>query len=98
MKISLSRRSFLRGLGVTIALPWLESLPVFGQERAAQAPVRFACLFAGNGFHSREWWARGEGANMELGRVLESLRPYREKMLFLRGLYNQEALIDRKSV
>src|SRR5579859_7396327 len=94
---SLSRRTFLRGVGVSMALPWLESLPVLGQNgsqvRAAQPPVRFACLFSGNGFHSREWWARGEGARMELGRVLESLRPFREKMLFLRGLYNQEALI-----
>src|SRR5262245_57860117 len=88
-----TRRTFLRGLGVSMALPWLESLPVLGQERAAQPPVRFACLFAGNGFHSREWWARGEGAQMELGRVLESLPPYREKMLFLKGLYNAEALI-----
>ncbi|MBI2806485.1 MAG: DUF1552 domain-containing protein [Planctomycetes bacterium] len=90
---ALSRRTLLRGLGVSMALPWLESLPVFGQERAAQPPVRFACLFAGNGFHSREWWARGEGTRMELGRVLESLRPFREKMLFLKGLYNAEALI-----
>lgn len=89
----ITRRNFLRGLGVTMALPWLESLPAFGQERTAQPPVRFACLFAGNGFHSREWWARGEGAQMELGRVLESLRPHREKMLFLKGLYNAEALI-----
>lgn len=89
----LSRRGFLRGVGVSMALPWLESLPVFGQERAAEPPVRFACLFAGNGFHSREWWARGEGAAMELGRVLESLRPFREKMNFIRGLYNAEALI-----
>ena len=95
MKYPVSRRTFLRGLGVTMALPWLESLPVFAQDgvRAAQPPVRFACLFAGNGFHSREWWARGEGAQMELGRVLESLTPYREKMLFLKGLYNAEALI-----
>lgn len=90
---SVSRRGFLRGVGVSMALPWLESLPVFGQERAAEPPVRFACLFAGNGFHSREWWARGEGAAMELGRVLESLRPFREKMNFIRGLYNAEALI-----
>ncbi len=91
----ISRRAFLRGLGVTMALPWLESLPVWAQPGtpAAQPPVRFACLFSGNGFHSREWWARGEGAQMELGKVLESLAPYREKMLFLRGLYNQEALI-----
>ncbi len=92
-----SRRTFLRGVGVSMALPWLESLPAFAQDgtrlRAEQPPVRFACLFSGNGFHSREWWARGEGASMELGRVLESMRPFREKMLFLRGLYNAEALI-----
>ncbi len=93
LKDSLSRRTFLRGVGVSMALPWLESLPVLGQERAAEPPVRFACLFAGNGFHSREWWARGEGAEMELGRVLESLRPFREKLNFIRGLYNAEALI-----
>src|SRR5438874_4704560 len=93
----LSRRAFLRGLGVTMALPWLESVPVWGDEkpkdRASEPPVRFACLFAGNGFHSKEWWAKGEGKDMELGKVLDSLRPFREKLLFLRGLYNEEALI-----
>lgn len=93
----LSRRTFLRGLGVSVALPWLESLPVWGDapasNRSSQPPVRFACLFSGNGFHSREWWARGEGERMELGKVLEPLLPHREKLLFLRGLFNQEALI-----
>jgi hypothetical protein len=80
-----------------MALPWLESLPVWGDDRppraASEPPVRFACLFAGNGFHSKEWWARGEGAAMQLGKVLEPLAPFREKLLFLRGLYNAEALI-----
>lgn len=92
----LSRRTFLRGVGVSMALPWLESLAARGGDAPRPGdgpPVRFACLFAGNGFHSREWWARGEGDRMELGRVLESLRPYREKMLFIRGLHNAEALI-----
>jgi Protein of unknown function (DUF1552) len=93
----LSRRAFLRGVGVTMALPWLESLPVWGdtkpRDRASQPPVRFACLFAGNGFHSKEWWAKGEGNKMQLGKVLEPLEPFREKLLFLRGLYNEEALI-----
>ena len=91
-----SRRNFLRGVGVTMTLPWLESIPAWGEEKprsASEPPVRFACLFAGNGFHSREWWAKGEGAAMELGKVLEPLHPFREKMLFLRGLYNEEALI-----
>jgi hypothetical protein len=50
-------------------------------------------LFAGNGFHSKEWWAKGEGKGMQLGKVLEPLQPFREKLLFLRGLYNAEALI-----
>ena len=87
----------LRGLGVTMALPWLESLPVWGDEPrgnklASEAPVRLAVLFAGNGFHSKEWWATGEGKNMELGKVLAPLTDFREKMLFVRGLYNAEAL------
>lgn len=93
----LSRRAFLRGVGVTMALPWLESLPVWGDDRprraASEPSVRLAVLFAGNGFHSREWWAKGEGAAMQLGKVLEPLHPVREKLLFLRGLYNEEALI-----
>ncbi len=89
-----SRRTFLRGVGVTMALPWLESLPVWGDEkRSSEPPVRFACLFSGNGFHSKEWWAKGEGREMTLGKVLEPLLPVREKLLFFRGLYNQEALI-----
>jgi hypothetical protein len=95
----LSRRAFLRGLGVTMALPWLESLPVWGDEpattatRSSEPPVRFAAVFAGNGFHRDEWWARGDGAAMQLGRVLQPLHPLREKMLFVGRLYNQEALI-----
>src|SRR5690348_5192395 len=80
-----------------MALPWLESVPVWGDDKprntSSEPPVRFAALFSGNGFHSKEWWAKGEGAKMELGKVLEPLAPHREKMLFLRGLYNAEALI-----
>ena len=94
----LTRRAFLRGLGVTMALPWMESMPVWGDlpgatvEPASEAPVRLAVLFSGNGFHSKEWWAKGEGRDMELGKVLAPLMPHREKMLFVRGLFNAEAL------
>ena len=93
-----SRRTFLRGLGVTMALPWMESVPVWGDRATAavknssQAPVRLAVLFSGNGFRSNEWWAKGEGKQMELGQVLTPLADFREKLLFVRGLYNQEAL------
>jgi len=96
-KYPVCRRAFLRGVGVTVALPWLESIPVWGddkpKDRSSEPPVRMVCLFSGNGYHSKEWWAKGEGKQMEVGRVLEPLHPFREKMLFLRGLYNQEALI-----
>jgi len=93
-----SRRTFLRGVGVTMALPWMESLPVWGAPAAgdgqpgSQAPIRLAVLFSGNGFHSKEWWAKGEGRQMELGQVLAPLTDFREKLLFIRGLYNAEAL------
>ncbi|MBL04953.1 MAG: DUF1552 domain-containing protein [Planctomycetota bacterium] len=76
-----------------MALPWLESVAAFAKgEAAAEAPVRLACLFAGNGFHGREWSATGKGRNLELGRVLEPLAGLKEKFLFIRGLYNAEAL------
>src|SRR5712671_2817389 len=93
----LTRRTFLRGVGVTMGLPWLESLPVWGSTAAtglapADAPVRLAVLFAGNGFHSKEWWARGEGLAMELGQVLAPLADFKQQLLFIRGLYNAEAL------
>jgi hypothetical protein len=97
MSEKLTRRTMLHGLGVTMALPWLESLNVWGnmavgQTAASEAPVRLAVLFAGNGFHSKEWWARGAGRDMQLGQVLAPLTDLREKMLFIRGLYNEQAL------
>ena len=93
----ISRRTILRGVGVSMALPWLESIPVWGDESkstakaSSEAPVRMAVLFAGNGFHGKEWWAEGTGSDMKLGKVLAPLEPHREKLLFIRGLYNEEA-------
>ncbi|HCP82884.1 MAG TPA: hypothetical protein DIT88_00665, partial [Planctomycetaceae bacterium] len=80
-----------------MALPWMESTAVWGDETSAKkpgssAPTRMAILFSGCGFHSNEWWAKGEGADMELGRVLEPLTPHREKLVFINGLFNAEAL------
>src|SRR5690242_12347835 len=98
MTYHFSRRTFLRGVGVTMALPWMESTTVWGDdtstagEPGSQAPVRLAVLFSGNGFHSKEWWAKGEGQAMELGQVLAPLTDFREKLTFIRGLYNAEAL------
>lgn len=79
-----------------MALPWLESHNVWGdvsrrKNPASEAPVRLAVVFSGNGFHSKEWWAKGEGNTMELGRVLTPLADYRKQMVFISGLYHEEA-------
>ena len=96
MNPKLSRRAMLRGLGVSIALPWMESLTAAGEPAVAGAaaaapPLRLAVLFAGNGFHSKEWWAEGSGSEMKLGKVLEPVADFREKMLLVKGLYNEQA-------
>ncbi len=81
-----------------MALPWMESMRVWGDEPGgkkavgSEPPVRVAVFFSGNGFHGKEWWARGEGKTMELGKVLEPLADFRERMVFVQGLYNEEAL------
>ena len=80
-----------------MALPWMESMRVWGREAgrhvsAEEAPIRMAVLFSGNGFHKDHWWAKGTGKDMELGKVLEPLAPFRDKLLFIKGLYNEEAL------
>ena len=97
MTHDIARRTMLRGLGVTIALPWMESLCVWGDaakgvNKASAAPTRMAILFAGCGFHKSEWWAKGQGKEMQLGKVLAPLNDFRDKLVFIRGLYNAEAL------
>ena len=97
MMHEITRRTMLRGLGVTMALPWMESLCVWGDaakgvKKASTAPTRMAILFAGCGFHKSEWWAKGQGKEMQLGKVLAPLNDFRDKMVFIRGLYNAEAL------
>src|SRR6187200_3179014 len=86
----ISRRTLLRGLGCTMALPWLEAVPLLAGERGAGGghPKRFAALFMGNGINSKHWWARGAGAEMELGRTLEPLAPLRKKLNVIDGLFN----------
>ena len=88
-----SRRTVLRGLGCAVALPWLEAFPLLAREAgsAATHPRRFAALFMGNGINSKHWWAKGAGAEMELGKSLEPLRPFRSRLNVISGLFNKSA-------
>jgi hypothetical protein len=92
----ISRRTFLRGTGVVMALPWLESLPVWGAAPSTAGlpgpfPKRFAALFMGTGINGNHWWAKGSGKDMELGKSLEPLEPLKAKLNFITGLFNKPA-------
>ena len=93
-----SRRHFLRGMGVALALPWMESLPVFGQAAAAvkanTPPLRLGIVFFSNGVEPIHWWAKGSGASMELGPGLLPMMPHRADMVFINGLFNQSAAVS----
>ncbi len=99
---AISRRAFLRGVGVTMALPWLESIPVWGAATPSAAdafsagngafPKRFAVFFMGNGINGNHWWAKGSGASMRLSRSLQPLEPIKQKVNVINGLFNQTAV------
>jgi len=90
---SLSRRTLLRGTGVAMALPWLESLPVWGSPLVETDgyPRRFATLFMACGVNQNHWWAKGTGAEMELGKSLQPLESLKTKFNLLTGLFNENA-------
>ncbi len=85
--LALSRRTFIRGAGVTMGLPWLESLAATG----AKPPRRFAALFMGTGISPGRWWAKGSGSAMELSESLQPLEPLKAKLNVIDGLFNRFA-------
>ena len=91
----MSRRHFLRGVGVALALPWLESMPLYGQiapaVKIAKPPLRLGIVYFSNGVEPIHWWAKGAGASMEIGPALQAMMPHREDMVFVNGLFNQTA-------
>ena len=86
----ISRRTVLRGAGVTIALPWLESMNVWGATPDA-FPKRFAVLFMGNGVNEDHWDSQGSGAGMTLSTTLSPLEPLKHKINVVHGLFHKRA-------
>src|SRR5213592_3023488 len=82
---SLSRRTVLRGIGATIALPFLDAM--VPSARAAGKPVnRFMAFYVPNGMAMEYWTPKGEGSAFELSPILEPLTPFRDQLLVLSGL------------
>ena len=93
-----TRRRFLRGAGVALALPWLESMPLLGaavapaKKDSGKPPLRLGIVFFSNGVEPTEWWAKGSGAAMEFGPAAAPLAPLASDLVFIEGLYSQAAL------
>ena len=92
----LSRRTFLRGLGVSIALPWLEVMgPVTSWANvptsAQTVPNRMAFLYVPNGKIMEDWIPTQTGTNYELTDILKPLESVKDKMLVLSGLTADKA-------
>jgi hypothetical protein len=90
----LDRRTFLRGAGLALALPWLEAMSP--AEPAAARPKRFCALFFGNGvalpertrpdYEDWHWFPHSDGADYRLTKPLEPLAPHRADMTIFGGL------------
>ena len=100
MRTELTRRHFLRGVGVGVALPLFDSL---GSGRllaapesrlattAAGAPLRTAFVYFPNGAIPAAWWPTGDGTDFKFGRTLAPLEPFRKDIQVLGGLDHKTA-------
>ena len=85
----LSRRTVLKGLGATLALPWLEAMrPRALASDAVKSPVRMAVLYMPNGVCPGAWAPTGAGREFELSPILAPLAPHKDDILVLRELWN----------
>src|SRR5712692_6398407 len=83
----LPRRTFLKGVGVTIGLPLLDSMtPAFARPTAATPPVRLAFVYVPNGVVMSDWKPKAVGKAFEFTRILKPLEPLREDLFVLSGL------------
>lgn len=90
----ISRRRMLKGLGATIALPFLEAMvpPGMSVYNQTKKPVRFACLFMPNGVHPDLWTPAQFGREFELSPVLRPLAKVKNEVLVLNELMNQASI------
>ena len=91
-KVAIPRRTFLRGVGATLALPVLDAMtPAFAAP--STRPTRMAFMQTPNGIFNLngEWTPKTVGANFELTRTLEPLAAFKDRMVVISGLDSQQA-------
>ncbi len=92
-KKAIPRRTFLRGVGATLALPLLDSMiPAFAaaSDLSSKGPVRLSIVYAPIGAVMDKWTPAAEGAGYEMTPILAPLAPFRDQMLILTGLSNEK--------
>ena len=86
-KMALPRRTFIRGIGATLALPLLDAmLPAMSAQ--SKAAPRFAAVYCGNGANMNDWTPATEGADFAFSPILKPLEPFRDRTLVFTGLDN----------
>src|SRR6516225_2493636 len=85
LKKSIPRRTFLRGAGASLALPLLDAMTAALAAEPAR-PVRMAFIEVPNGIMMDKWTPAAEGAGFALTPILEPLAQFRDRMLVLSGL------------
>src|SRR5689334_5267050 len=93
-KRALSRRTILRGVGTTIALPLLDAMvpALTAQARSAAAPVtRLGFIYTPNGYIDKFWTPKTTGKDWEMTRSLQALAPYRDDVTIVSGLGQKPA-------
>ena len=93
-KKAIPRRTFLRGMGATLALPLLDGMvPAMAaaQNTPARPATRLGIVYVPNGIIMDKWTPAAEGAAFELTPILEPLAPFRDRLLVLSGLNQNEA-------
>lgn len=89
--LNVTRRTMLRGVGVSLALPWLEAMgPQLGwaddtRQRDA-APNRMALLYVPNGKNMVDWTPDEDGADFTLKPIMQPLAAHRDKLTVITGL------------
>lgn len=83
----LARRAFLAGVGASaLALPFARLLSSPARAQTSQAPKRFIVFFSPNGTIPEEFAPDGGETDFQLRRILQPLKPYRQRLLVLEGL------------
>ena len=81
----LSRRTVLRGVGASVALPLLASMLPAGTARGATPRARFACIYIPHGAIMRQW-TPVDSPDLKLSPILRSLEPFRDRTNVVSGL------------